>query len=300
MKLKFLVFLCFGLSVSACKLADLRTGLLTQENPPEDLEKKGRALLQEAVNAMGYQNLDKVQTYEARTHFKWRFPWSMMPMNAFPGSGRGGKKGHQFKFRPLSFDGTITYLDGRKAGDVHGLQSWKSYRQLVGKELEFKKDKKRTWGLATWHYLLEAPYRILKKAPIIKYAGTQELDGINYELVFATWGEEKPSKEFDHWLLFVHPETKFIDLAHVTVRDFFMPMPRNMALGVARYTHRQKTSEGIWFPESMILQLKKPKKEKRYVYQVQLSDFKFNTFPQEELYPDQNLRTYGDEKPESF
>ena len=286
-----------ALGLAGCKTVDLRTSTIKETSSIQELEDQGRALLQESVIAMGYDKLDSLETYEAVVNFKWKFPWTLMPLNPFRGTGRSGKKHQKFEFVPLTFDGRITYLDGKKKGNVYGLQSFKSYQILNGKELAFKADKRRAWGLAAWHYLLESPYRLLAKAPIIRYAGVEELDGIAYDRVFATWGSEEANNEYDQFVLYINPDTKHVDLAHITIRDFYMPMPKGMAHGVARYAKRQETSAGILFPESMVLQIMSPKKEKKYVYRVNLSDFKFNTFPPEKLYPDNDLPRFQDEKP---
>jgi len=287
--------------LAGCKTVDLRTSTIKEASTTkEELEKQGRALLQESVIAMGYDKLDSLDTYEAVVNFKWKFPWTLMPMNAFPGSGRSGKKSQKFEFAPLTFDGRITYLDGKKKGNIYGLQGFRSYQIPDGNELEFKTDKRRAWGLAAWHYLLESPYRLLNKAQIIRYAGVEEMDGIFYERVFATWGSEEANSEHDQFVLYINPTTKHVDLAHITIREFFLPMPKGMAHGVARYAKRQETSAGILFPESMILQIMNPKKEKKYVYRVNLTEYKFNTFSSEKLYPDSNLPRYQDEKPVSL
>lgn len=178
----------FILILSSCKLIDLRTSVI-HSDPNEVLELKGRKLLAESVKAMGYNHLTEFSTYETTVNFKWRFPWSIMPMNAFPGTGKNGRKSHEFDFIPNTFDGTITYA---KSGKVYGLQSWQSYQKIDNQPVKFKKDKRRSWGLGTWHYLLESPYRLLTKAPVIKYAGKEKLGEITYEKVFITWGQEAP------------------------------------------------------------------------------------------------------------
>lgn len=295
MKTQAILFVTLILSLSSCKLVDLRTTAVKDSST--DSEQKGKVLLDESVKAMGYDRLANIETYEALANFKWKFPWSTVPMNSFPGTGRSGKKTEKLRFIAGNFDGSIEYLNGAKKGNVYGIQSWQGYQQKEGKELTFKKDKKRTWGLGTWHYLLEAPYR-LQSAQIIKYAGTETFEGVEYERVFVTWGTESANEQFDQFLVYINPTTKHIDLVHVTIRDFYMPMPNNMAHGTIRYAHRDKTSEGIWMPTSMVFQITTPKKMKKYVYKAELSEFKFNTFSKSLLQPNQALEDLGDNKPQ--
>ena len=91
------------LSISSCKLVDLRTDHLKESH--SDNETKGRSLLEESVRAMGYNKLAELETYEVETKFKWKFPWSIMPMNSFPGTGRSGKRAEKLRFIAGNFDG---------------------------------------------------------------------------------------------------------------------------------------------------------------------------------------------------
>ncbi|MEO1436545.1 MAG: hypothetical protein AAFV80_13485 [Bacteroidota bacterium] len=278
--------------LSSCKLADVRPSAF--KNDTIAPQRDGREMLAEAVNAMGYQNLENLETYSAKSVFKWKTFWSIMPMNSLRGN-----KGNEieFHFVPNSFDSKVQYHEGRKRGDIHGLQSWEAYRELAGKALKFKKDKRRTWGQGAYHYMIEAPYRLLEKAPIVKYAGEREWQGQTYDLIFATWYTEEPNKEHDQWLLYVNRETKFIDLAHITIREFFLPFPKNMAHGTVVYPSRTEKN-GIYFPDEVIIQLGKPKKNtKKKVYRFSLYDYQFNSIEKQTFYPNPDLKPIGDHRP---
>lgn len=281
--------LLIAVSLSSCKIADIRTSIL-KNGEHTDL-KKGRTILQESVIAMGYDNLENYETYAVKSEFKWKPFWSMMPMNALPGNKN---KEIEFQFATNSFDGRIDYLEGRKRGDYHGIQSWESYQSVNQKPLKFKKDKRRSWGLGTYHYLIEAPQRLLN-APIIKYAGTKSIYSKDYDLVFVTWGSEKANKHHDQWLLYINKETKFIDLAQLTIRDFFLPFPPNMAHGTVQFLSRIKVND-IYLPSEISVQLLKPKKKKKYVYKFKLYDYKFDNLNQKNLYPNPTIERFGDSK----
>ncbi len=279
------------LLVSSCKMADIQTDYMSASQNVDD-DKKGRQLLEESVKAMGYDNLQNVSTYQVNALFDWKFPWKTMPLNSLPGA-----KGNsiQFRFRTNSFDGQVEYLEGRNKGEAYGLQSWQTYK-IKNDEIELTNDKRRSWGLSSYHYMLEGPYRLLN-ADIIRYAGTSTFEGKDYDLVFVSWHKAEPQKEYDQWLLYINKNTKFVDMSNLTIRDFFMPFPPNMAEGTVRYLNRKKTSSGIYFPESLVIQLLDPKKEKKHVYRITLDNYQFDTFDVNDLSPIKGLPVYDDEKP---
>jgi len=276
--------------ISSCSVKDLRTPY-AKDASVERSEKKGRDLLEKSYLAMGYDKLEKISTYEAKSYFDWKFPWSWMPMNALPGN-----KGNTilFKFSVGTFDGSIEYLEGRKSGNVYGLQSWQSYEIKDDQSLKEIKGKRRKWGLATYHYVAEAPLRI-RNAEIVKYAGEKEFEGKMYDLVFATWGEEKPHSEHDQFLIYINQETGMTDLMEITINDFFLPMPNNMKDGTIRID-RSKTSIGTYMPEMIYIQLGGPKKKSKHVYKYSMYDYKFDTYELNDLYPIKTLEKVGDTK----
>jgi len=244
---------------------------------------------------MGYDKLLTTETYQVSAKFDWKDIYLTMPMNALPGNNN---KDVEFRFATNTFDGQIAYKEGRKENQVYGLQSWTGYKRKDADAVVEEKDSKRyAWGLATYHYLLEAPMR-LRGAEIIKYAGEKEVDGQMYDLIFITWGSEKPNKEFDQWLMYVNRETKFVDLAEVTISDFFLPMPKGLQHGTARYK-REKSAVGAYLPSEVKVQIGGPKNEKKRAYAFTLDNYQFDTFDKELLYPIEGLEEYGDSKPDT-
>ncbi|MEL7005100.1 MAG: hypothetical protein AAFN93_20525, partial [Bacteroidota bacterium] len=139
------------------------------------------------------------------------------------------------------------------------------------------------------------PFRVLQ-ADIIQYAGTEEYNGITYDLVFATWDKQEPHKEHDQWLLYINPNTKMVDLVNATIREYFLPFPKNLSEGTVIYK-RKRHESGIYFPEEMTIQLMTPKKENKYIYKMLMSDYEVDKFLTEQLKPIPGLKEYGDSKP---
>ncbi len=280
--------LLIGSTAISCKSVDLRTDAL-KTNSITNAEEKGKDLLIEAKTAMGYDKLSATKVYEADAEFDWKGIWLLMPMNAFPGNNN---KELKLRLATNSFDGQVEYKEGRKEGVIQGVQSWEGYKQEVGSDyLKRHEHDRYIWGLATYHYLMEAPMH-LPDAEIIRYAGQKEIEGQTYETVYVTWGSEEPNKQFDRFLVYINPTTKHIDLLEVTINDFFLPMPKGMQHATARY-ERKKTSIGAYLPSNVQIQLKGPKKLENKVYSFALSNYKFDSFDKELLYPLDDVAPIG-------
>lgn len=277
--------------LSSCAAVDLRTDLI--KNSPNDSETKGRELLTDAVQKMGYDKLSETQTYSVTANFDWASFWRLMPMNTFPGNHNNDL---EFKFATNSFDGQMTYLEGRKEGLTQGLQSWQGYKikRNTGALKQHEHDR-YIWGLATYHYLLEAPYRILTECDVIRYGGQKVINGKTYETVYTTWQTEEPNKEFDRWLLYIDPDTGFIDLMEITINDFFIAMPKGLQHATV-WVDRAPTSIGAQLPTNVTIQLMSPKSPDKKVYSFALRDYKFDNFDKQELYPIEGLPYYGTSK----
>ncbi|WP_155839729.1 hypothetical protein [Aquimarina latercula] len=280
------------LIIQSCSSVDLRSDYLISN--PNQTEAKGRELLQASMEKMGYDNFSKTDVYEVTAQFNWKKGWLVMPMNAFPGNN---KNDLQFRFATNTFDGQLQYLEGRKKGTIQGLQSWQGYK-IKDKTNEIKKHEhdRYIWGLATYHYILESPFRMLD-ATIIRYAGEKEFENKQYDLVYATWGSEEPNDQYDRWLIYINKETGFIDLTEVTINDFFITMPKGLQHGTVRFD-REKTDSGAYLPSKISIQLLSPKKEDSFVYYFTLSNYKFDGFNKEILYPIEGLPMYGNSKPD--
>ena len=275
----------------SCKSVDLRTDYVKSESP-QTLEEKGRQLLIESSNKMGYDQLANSEVYETVANFQWKGLWPLMPMNALPGNLN---KDIQFRFATNSFDGQVEYLEGRKEGLVQGLQSWEGYKTCVDHEKITRHEHDRyLWGLATYHYLIEAPLTI-KDAEIVRYAGEKEFEGKTYETVYVTWGSEAPNKQYDRFLIYINKETRFIDLAELTIGDFFLPMPKGMQHATVQWD-RERASNGTYLPSTTYIQLGKPRNKQKHVYKYTTRDYKFDSFEKSTLYPVADLERYGTSK----
>ncbi|MEL7220974.1 MAG: hypothetical protein AAGJ93_06620 [Bacteroidota bacterium] len=86
------------------------------------------------------------------------------------------------------------------------------------------------------------------------------------------------------------------DLTEITINDFFLPMPAGMK-GATIQTERSLAENGSYLPSLVTIQLGKPKDLKKYVYTFDLTNYTFDSFAEEELYPLPRVERIGDKKP---
>lgn len=273
--------------------ADLRTRTV-KKGDSQELELKGKALLDEAWKAQGMDKLRNHKTYSFTASDDWKGLMGTM--------GQMWPSMHQemeMKYAVNTFDGTTTFKNGKWEGKTVGQQSWKYYFDNesggITHSPKAKRIKPHSFGLAAFQYFTELTDR-LRDASIIRYAGEKEYKGTNYDLVFVTWEEEKPSMKYDHYILYINKETKLIDHCTYTLRDMYMKMPGyQMMYGTISYTDIRDI-EGIKIPFKQTIFFMGPKKEKRYLHQLLISEFAFDDVDEQELYPLKDIQKIGDNK----
>ena len=205
---------------SLSTFADLRTPLVLQSKEPEKLEKKGRAILQKMAEVHGLAIWKEV--------LKKRWPLEVVAVDdwnaVFYAHWMGWWKKPVQRLRHIMLPGTFTsqveLLDGPEKGLVFGLQNWRTYKKDKGKVILEKKALRTSFYLPAMQYFTEFPFRILS-AGIVRYGGKSTFGGKVYHRVFATWGNEKPSKKYDQYDLWIDAKTWRMASCLYTVREAF-------------------------------------------------------------------------------
>lgn len=281
--------------VSSCKVSDIQTDYMKDTvNKEEQLEEKGKALLKEAWLAHGFDKLKTHETYQVEATDHWKGALGKMG-NLW---GDSNKKPITLRFAVGTFDNQVEFKEGKLAGQVAGLQSWKYYeKENSDSKAEFQKTNKRIgFGLAAYHYFFELGDRIMN-APIIRYAGEKEFEGNKYDIIFATWESVEANRDYDQYRIWVNKETKLIDFANYTIRENYLPGAK-MFYGSIRYGD-MRTIDGVKISFQQEVYLNKPKAVGKYLHKLTLTDFKFDAFSKSDLYPDANIKPIGDDKPSS-
>ncbi len=283
---RFAFVLGISFSLLSC-LSSVRTNLVKLEGRGQ--EQKGKNVLQIAWVTQGLDLLSEHKTYEVELNDSWR--------------GLSGKVGKMWpsanadlnlKYRVNSFDGKVTFLNGKRKNEIAGIQSW-NYYEVVDSiaNFEVKRKKKIVFALSATQYFLELVDR-LKSAQIIVYAGERTVEGKKYDLVLATWGSLEEHKKDDQYLLYINKETGFAEHCEYTIRD--VAFPGSLFTASISFSDFREI-EGVWIPFSQHVHMGKPSNDqKKYLHRFLLKSFQFDSFLEEDLLPNGSLIKAGDSK----
>jgi hypothetical protein len=252
------------LFVAGC-LADLK---------PEHLEsaEQGRALMEAAAEAHGGLQLwEEKQTTELLFRDVWLGVSRLL--NPWPHSDIRAR----IVQRPRTFDSVATFLHPEDRGLVWGIeggQAWQAGPDGVRHETD---DANIHFMLPTVQYFVEMPFRFLE-AEIIRSAGTQTLDGVDYEVVYLTWRTEEANREFDQYLVYLDPQTGRLAKVAYTVREAMAA-----AQAVAHFDELREV-DGIWLPHRMRVTHPGDGAED-WFHEMSLEEVHFDTYARETLQP---------------
>lgn len=276
-------------TVNSCHIADLRTKDIKNGTQTQNEITKGRDLLNETILAQGMTNLDRFSTYEVTLTDSWK--------------GVMGKMGNpwdwnkdQMKLRYSlgDFDGQVEVVAGEEKGFLAGIQSWNYYEKVDGelKTIE-KEDRDKVFTLAAYHYFFELSIRLID-APFIRYAGDGMIGDTKVEKVFVSWSNSR-TRTHDQFLLFINKSTKLIDAVQFTTRDSSLP-GSNYITGSLKFED-YKNIQGVLIPFKQSGQIGEPKSSSKFLHQVVIQEFHWDSFPVSDLRPFSNIESIGDSKP---
>jgi hypothetical protein len=200
-------------------MADIRNDHLKKGITNED-KVKGKELLGEMEEASHYDNWKKYKTGYFEQTADWydnETNWTVNPQKFSLSCELG------------TVDGKLTLLNGPEKG-----KSWRVKNKTAflinpdGKEKQVKDDMPvhKTIFKSYWFQL---PFKI-READLISYAGQREIEGVLYDVLFATWKTETPNSKFDQYMIYINPESHLIDYLEFTLRE-----NHPMASGISRF-----------------------------------------------------------------
>lgn len=222
-----------ALTLLAC-LADIRPDGLTDDG------EKGQALLEAAAQAAGAQAYASVQGSTSTMRDVWPAPYGFFA--PWPET----EQSFVIKSVHPSFDTEVLFLDGKAQGTSWGISDWKTWEKTEEGEASWSKNKDAQFILPTMHYFMEFPFRMLE-APVVRYAGMEDIDGVSYERVFVTWESVEPSSEYDQYVIYIDPETERIAKAYYTVRE-----AGRIIAGTMHFLDMREV-DGVWFSYEMVV-----------------------------------------------
>lgn len=274
----FFLVLLFSGCVNFFGKADLRTAQAKSTIQTE----KAHKLLALMSEAHGVAKWDEVETYQVT--FEDEF-YGFLGKKSHP-YGQANNK-FQLNYIPNTYDGQMTFLNGKFKDQTWGIQSWKTYKVLNSETPVFKKDKDITFWLPTYQYFIEFPKRILS-ADAVNYAGTSTIEGELCEGVLVSWKTTAPQKNIDQYLIWINQKTNRIEKLEYTVRDQYK------FLTGAAYFEDYKDYDGLVLPSRMPVETNL--KKKGLLHEMRILDFEKNTNSVESLRPNRDLPVVGDDK----
>lgn len=266
-------------------MADMRTAMIKKNKINPENSKKGRDILEKAWEIQGFDKLASHQVYSLHGSDIWR---GMMGKMGKPWPDN--KSELEFKFEVGTNNSQIAFLDGKRRGELSGLNNGKYYEIKDGKKAEFVKTNKRiNFGLPAYHFFFEMVDR-LKKAPIIRYAGEKEFRGEMYDLVFCTWVFERPHMGNDQYVAWVNRSTGMMEYSEYSLRNNYLKIPGYKSFYGAIELKDFRNIDGVLVPHEQTVYLNGVKaKKKKHVHQMIVTDFQFDGFDINELYPNAEI-----------
>jgi len=278
------IILMMSLLFQAC-LSDIRTDYVKKDGTATSNLKKGKTLLQNIHAGQNPTAWEDIEVYELTLEDEF-FGLQGSLAKPFPEK----KVSMQAVYAPGTYDGKLTFNEGKFKGKTWGIQSWKTYTQDDGSQAVFDKSKKITFWVPTYQYFIELPSRI-QAANVISYAGEKSFKGQDYDLVYATWKMQEPQKDIDQYMIWINKKTNTVDLVEFTIRDQL-----GFLTGTAFYEDLKDVGEGVLLPKN--ISIRSDKGSKNMLHQMRLSNFKANHIPLNSVRPDPNLKSMGDDKGE--
>lgn len=279
--------------IHSCKIADISQVTSLEKNKSEAIAEQKLA---EVISSQGFDVMASKNTYTFTATDDWPGLFGKM-VKIWPDEKTTLKFKHNFN----TFDGSALFLNGKKKGDLIGIQSWNYYeKENESSEIEcytLEEKKSLSFAMVIFHYFLELPYRI-NQAPIKRYYGQQTKNGETYDLVFASWESETSNPDYDQYILWINTKTKLVDYCIYTLRDNKNPITRKKYGSIAYQNYRN--IDGFMIPFNMPVMLDDDviKKEflTNYFHQFTIHDFTFSEFDESELYPISNIEKQFDTK----
>ena len=206
-----ILLLVVGVASYLTSVADLRPG--TKRGPiSEESAARGRQLLDEMERAHGGADRWRaLRTARFTVSDEWSGPAALAsPWPANPG-----------RFDLAMLLGSDTGRLEIEGGPTWGVQHWMTYSVDPSGQVQWDAERNfdRWFWVPTVAYFLEAPYR-LGEATVVADVGPATHEGVEYDRVFLTWGNARPSRRTDQYVVWIDRKTRRLARLEYTLRDY--------------------------------------------------------------------------------
>ncbi len=198
----FLFFLVIAGSLSCNHPIDIRNSYLKKGITEASIQ-KGKELLELMENAYGGRSQwEQYQSAEFTQKADWYGRDEISHWDTLP-------QLFQLKCELGSNNAVMTILNGNTRGNKYWIKD-NVFEQQIGSE-QRREVKKNSYHekMVYKNYWFQFPFRI-GEAQILSYGGEEVLNGKTYELLYATWGEEKANAQYDQFLMYLDKSTHLI------------------------------------------------------------------------------------------
>lgn len=211
--------LLLAASTGAC-LADIRPETLQKRTAPGNAE-RARAILNGGAAAQAIAPASrKAWLDQPGVRFVVEDAWhgfADLAANKWPESVQN----FEFRFVPGKDAGVINFATprGEPTGLTWGIHEWNTWKRTgVTGVPDYAADEAIKFNLPTVQYFLEMAMR-LPDGEIVDYGGTVEIDGVQLEVVYITWGSYTPVGAIDQYVAYYRKDNGRLHHVDFTVRD---------------------------------------------------------------------------------
>ncbi len=256
----------FGLlglcALGSCATADLRTAEILEVRDRPAAERKGRELLERAIDAAGgrkqWQSFSSVAMGfqdEWQGFLGWLFrPWPSNPTRLYM----------RYELHGGAVD--AAFLEGSQRETHWGVDRNGFWSQTQPKDRDYHSRESARFILRAYQYFFELPFEIAN-ADIVLYAGERIRDERLFDLVFATWQSAQPHLADDQYLLWIARDTGRLEMVQYTIRDKY-----RFATGVNRFSEFREV-QGLVLPHRYWIA--EDPDDRSYIHAVRLRDVVF-------------------------
>lgn len=200
-------------TITSCSLYDLRPDTITKVPLEEKNESKAAELILQSAKVHGWDSLE-----EATLTLTYQDQWPGFILKTFfrPWPSTSVQLTQSFDTKDL-YTSSIQLLDGKKKGEIWGLDNKKAYKVIDGKKV-YKENKNISFYLPAYQYFIELPLWATS-IPKVTFCGEQKINNKTYQVVFGTWNSFEPQKDVDQYLFYFEKDTKRLGIVEYTIRD---------------------------------------------------------------------------------
>jgi len=225
---------------------------------------RGRALLEASAEAHG--GLERWSSM-ARAELEMSDYWPSTMMRKMATPLPANEVSYVATFVPGSGFISDLAFTGEHAGEGAGVEGEWQYHVRDG-ERESASGAAYDVYPPSIQWFSEFPFRILE-ADVVAWAGQQTIDGRAYDRVYATWGEAKPNKSIDQYVVYLDAETHELGFVEYTVRTM-------MPFASAAITFEElEDVDGLLLPTRLVVINKLENRDKKPLHLLTVHEARF-------------------------